>query len=203
MRRPAIEVHRHALELEVLTPLHVGAGGPALQFDYDVVWANRLFWALNTEQAIAERLSLEDIERGVEPRISHLVRRDEYRHYVRYTVEFSHEVNEAPRELLPLARDVDDRPYLPGSSLKGAARTALAYAFVADQLARAHGDLARTPVGQAIARALQRPRREWFARPLEIALFQLGDRFDPNHDLLRALRVYDSPPIGHSDARAE
>ncbi len=205
MRRPATDLHRYHLDLEVLTPLHIGAGGPALLFDYDVAWANRLFWVLAIERAIEERLSLEDIERGVEPRISRLLRRDEYRHYARYTVGFGGELAEEPRELLPLARDVEERPYLPGSSLKGAIRTALAYALVAEQLQQAGGDLAETAAGQAIARSLDNPRarREWFARQLEIALFQGERSFDPNRDLLRALRPHDSPPLDRSAAVAE
>jgi CRISPR-associated protein Csm5 len=205
MRRSAIDIHRYPLELELLTPLHIGAGGPALLFDYDVAWANRLLWVLDTERAIEERLSLEDIERGVEPRISRLLRREEYRQYARYTVGFGGELAEQPRELLPLVRDVEEQPYLPGSSLKGAFRTALAWALFSGQLRQAGGELARTTTGQAILRELREPRlrREQFARRLEIALFQSGERFDPNHDLLRALRPRDSATLDRNAAVAE
>lgn len=205
MRRPAIDLSRYPLELELLTPLHIGAGGPALLFDYDVAWGNRLLWVLDTERAIEERVSLEDIERGIEPRISRLLRREEYRHYARYAVGFGGELAEQPRELLPLVRDIDEQPYLPGSSLKGAIRTALAYAAAAEQLRQAGGDLAKTPAGRAIARSLAapRPRREWFAQQLEITLFQGGHSFDPNHDLLRALRPFDSAPLDRNAAVAE
>ncbi len=205
MRRPAIDLSRHLLELEVLTPLHVGAGGSALLFDYDVAWAHRQLWVIDTERAIEERVSLEDIERGIEPRLSRLLRREEYRHYARYAVGFGGELTEQPRALLPLVRDVEERPYLPGSSLKGAIRTALTWALFSEQLRQAGGELTETRAGQAIVQELcePRPRREQFARRLEIALFQGGGGFEPNHDLLRALRPCDSAPLGRNAAVAE
>jgi len=73
-------------------------------------------------------------------------------------------------------KDVFGRPYLPGSSLKGALRTALAVA-AAEEL---KPDLTKLEYS-----------RSWAARPVEGRLFGR----DPNHDLLRALQVGDSQPV--------
>jgi CRISPR-associated protein Csm5 len=67
------------------------------------------------------------------------------------------------------------RPYLPGSTLKGALRTALAWCMLVDGVARV--DVNR----------LKRSRY-WASSRLEQDLFGR----DPNHDLLRALQVGDS-----------
>ena len=73
-------------------------------------------------------------------------------------------------------KDVFGRPYLPGSSLKGALRTVLA-------------------VGGATVRKLRFDRlgrsRSWAAQPVERELFGRN----PNYDLLRALQVSDSQPV--------
>ena len=79
-------------------------------------------------------------------------------------------------------KDVYGRPYLPGSSLKGALRTMLA-------------------VGGATVRKLRFDhlghRRSWAAQPVERKLFGRN----PNYDLLRALQVSDSAPVGLDDLR--
>jgi CRISPR-associated protein Csm5 len=73
-------------------------------------------------------------------------------------------------------KDVYGRPYLPGSSLKGALRTVLAVA-AAEELRPDLGQLGNS--------------RFWAAQPIEHQLFGA----DPNHDLLRALQVGDSPAV--------
>lgn len=73
-------------------------------------------------------------------------------------------------------KDVYGRPYLPGSSFKGALRTVLAVAAAEE---------VKPDLGQLSS------NRFWAAQPLERGLF--GG--DPNHDLLRALEVGDSAPV--------
>jgi len=79
-------------------------------------------------------------------------------------------------------KDVYGRPYLPGSSLKGALRTVLAVA-AADQI---RPDLSR--LGRS---------RSWAGQPVEAQIFGR----DPNHDLLRALQVGDSAPVASTQLR--
>ena len=73
-------------------------------------------------------------------------------------------------------KDVYGKPYLPGSSLKGALRTVLAVA-AADTVKPTLDQLGRS--------------RSWAGQPVEQQLFGR----DPNHDLLRALQVGDSQPV--------
>ena len=74
-------------------------------------------------------------------------------------------------------KDVYGRPYLPGSSLKGALRTVLAVG----------GATVRKPRFDRLGRS-----RSWAAQPVERELFGRN----PNYDLLRALQVSDSGPVG-------
>ena len=71
-------------------------------------------------------------------------------------------------------KDIYDRPYIPGSSLKGALRTALAWTGW-DEI---KPELHRGTVGR---------RRSWAGQDLEKQLFGRN----PNHDLLRTLKVSD------------
>jgi CRISPR-associated protein Csm5 len=82
-------------------------------------------------------------------------------------------------------KDVFDRPYLPGSSLKGALRTLLAWSIFHEE--EREPDLKRL-----------KHSRSWAAQPLERQLFGR----DPNHDWARALRVRDSAPIDAEDCLA-
>ena len=79
-------------------------------------------------------------------------------------------------------KDVYGKPYLPGSSLKGALRTVLAVAAVEE----VKPDLTRLEYN-----------RSWAGQPVERQLF--GS--DPNHDLLRALQVGDSQPVSPAQLR--
>ena len=77
-------------------------------------------------------------------------------------------------------KDLYNRPYLPGSSLKGALRTSLAwYGWQARKL-------------QPDRLMLDEKRAKFASRRYEQELFGR----DPNHDLLRALQVSDSNPVG-------
>lgn len=73
-------------------------------------------------------------------------------------------------------KDVYGQPYLPGSSLKGALRTALAVSAAAE----IQPDLTKLEYSRA-----------WAGQPVERQFFGR----DPNHDLLRALQVGDSQPV--------
>jgi len=86
-------------------------------------------------------------------------------------------------EVRAFLKDPWHRPYVPGSSLKGALRTAILWAIGRERGARISLD------------QLDR-RREWAARPIERAW--LGR--DPHRDLLRALRIGDGTPLPPDEA---
>lgn len=83
-------------------------------------------------------------------------------------------------------KDAHGRPYLPGSSFKGALRTILAWSWYAESK--------RAPDLRQL-----NPGRSWAAQPLERDIFGRN----PNQDWLRALRVADSPPLPPDSLRLE
>ncbi len=80
-------------------------------------------------------------------------------------------------------KDVFGRPMIPGSSIKGAIRTALLWDLIGDDNKEAQNDLK----GQL----QQKSNRSWVGQPIERRV--LGK--DPNHDLMRVVQVSDTAPI--------
>lgn len=80
------------------------------------------------------------------------------------------------KEVRSFIKDAHNRPYLPGSPLKGALRTAL--------LSELFSQANLSTAGMAL-------------RDLKSMMDTMGGR-DPNHDFLRALQVSDSPSISSS-----
>jgi len=225
MRKTAIALRHYTIELETLTPVHIGAGGPPLLLNYDAALWRGMVWVFDVERVISERMTLDDIERGADPQIDRLLRPEDYPAYARYRLPAPRAMSTQLRDILPLERDSAGRPYLPGSSLKGAIRTALLYwalrhRVVSQRQQQATQHATATPAPEhepnylpLIKRILEAQglRREWAARDLEQAIFQQPTqqaqtehtdasaqprkRFDPNHDLGRALRFSDSAPI--------
>ena len=112
---------------------------------------------------------------------ANLIRREEYADdspLFRYVLQGTPRSRAEGARLQEQLKDAFDRPYLPGTSLKGALRTAVAWhAWDAQGI-------------KVDARDLNR-RRQWAAQRVERKL--LGR--NPNHDLLRALHVSDSEPV--------
>lgn len=172
--------------VETLTPLHIGTGVKLVrEFDY-VTRGGRTFRL--QEERLVEELALRDrklVDQILRTPPGQLVRDEDLREgspVVRYVLPGEPQGNEF-REAI---KDAFDRPYLPGSSLKGALRTVLAW----------HG---WREVRPGLGATLRERQPKFAARPLEKALF--GP--DPNHDLLRALRVGDSAPVGREALQIE
>lgn len=207
--RPLLDLRSVELELELLTPLHIGAGGQPLLGNYDVVADTQRgrYYLIDLDRLITERMTEEQLARGQDPRVDNLITPQEWEAYARAILRGPSGQQIAPESrerwtLLPFERNASGHPYLPGSSFKGALRTALAYHFLRDQLRQQHqvkqsARLTDTPVGKQLRDQLNKNRksREWFARPLETLLFQQSEGFDPNHDLLRVVRPSDSKPL--------
>ena len=170
------------VQVSTLTPLHIGSGVELLnQYDYAIhkgyTWRidhNRLLEAQKIDDPrhlaiISERPPQELLEES---------------DYLPDSPFFRYVLKGVPRAtgegavLREQIKDVYDRPYLPGSSLKGALRTALA------------ADLWKQRGMQLDVRNLGR-NPKFAAQELERAL--LGA--NPNRDLLRALQVSDSAPL--------
>jgi len=173
----------YRLEIEVLTPLHIGSG-QTLTEGFDFAVHNHQTYRLQ-EDVILEDYWPDDPRQQrllLGKPLADLLQAEDYRqrpHYFAYILQGA----PALREIVACIKDPELRPYLPGSSLKGAIRTALMrLALAREKRVVNHGDIQWGQGPQAAKRADDRLDREIFGP-------------DPNNDLLRALQVGDSRPL--------
>ncbi len=173
--------------LTVLTPVHIGSG-EELHHGFDYVVHQNKTWRLNVDRILEERFAQWQrlAAEGNYPPPARLLTtedfcRGEFFRYVLPGVPQSTRVYAALREFI---KDPWDRPYIPGSSIKGAIRTALAWAGWREAGARV--DMATLHQWEQQKRQ-RRLSSRWVGRILERRIFGR----DPNHDLFRALQVSD------------
>lgn len=182
--------------IELLSPLHIGTGTDLLkgvdwiQRDGFVYVANQdaLLEAVfdrageegRSDAAIARAIAGMTLDDLVDA--GYLTREDfaPDSPLFRYRLRGEPAMNQISEQI----KDVYGRPYLPGSSLKGALRTVLAVG----------GAMVRKPRFDRLGRS-----RSWAAQPVERELFGRN----PNYDLLRALQVSDSAPVEPDHLRLE
>jgi len=177
---PEISQH-YTLHLMTLSPLHIGTGRELLR-DYDyVVWQGRT-WRVDEDALLDAALGDEAFDEALlrRPAAELLQPADFHPNsgLFRYIIRGTPRSQGKGARLREQIKNVFDQPYLPGSSLKGAFRTAIF-----------DWALAQSPKAPAWHRL--KDSRKWAAQPIERSL--LGR--DPNHDLLRALHVSDSAPM--------
>jgi len=188
---------RIEVKVELLSPLHIGTGTELL-LDYDLVPHGGHTYRVN-EEALLEHALVEAEAAGAAAVNQLLAGRpaaellteadfaDPHSPLFRYVMPGTPFTKTAGAKVQEQIKDVHDRLYLPGSSLKGALRTVLAWGIYANQ--KRKPDLAR--LGRS---------RSWAAQDLERNLFGR----DPNHDWLRAMHMEDSQaldPNGHLTLR--
>ncbi|MCX7839789.1 MAG: type III-A CRISPR-associated RAMP protein Csm5 [Anaerolineae bacterium] len=166
----------YLVTVRTLTPLHIGDGNELRQgFDFAV--RNGRTYRLDEDAILREKeAQIKPNAKGEYPTPQELLTEDDYQNplFFRYVLPGVPRSKKTDARVRSFIKDVYNRPYIPGSSLKGAVRTALAWTGwneIKPQLERA-----------AIGRS-----KSWAGQPLERKLF--GP--DPNHDLLRALHVSD------------
>lgn len=169
----------YRLRITVLSPLHIGSGDTLLR-GYDFVTGTDRTWVLNQEAILAAEyeahggvVNWQQLCRPPGTLVDPSRLRPNSPE-VRYGLEGTTTVDQVREQV----KDPLGRCYLPGSSLKGALRSALFAHAVRSGAFRP--DLRR--LGE---------RREWAGQPWERAVFGR----DPNHDLLRALVISDSAPL--------
>lgn len=125
------------------------------------------------------------------------------------------------RDLRPCVRDAFSRPFLPGTGIKGAIRTAFFYKVLKDLKAEQRKKILEDFVSSRLQEYRQDPRgqrglrwfqdrfKQWFAQRLEADFFQKFTlregqrRYDPHTDLFRCLRVTDSTTLDPNVTRVE
>jgi CRISPR-associated protein Csm5 len=167
-------VTTYQLTLTTRSFLHIG-DGQELHQDFDYAVFNGRTYRLN-EDAILEDRGEAALARGRVPPPGRLLEPNDFQqgHYFRYILPGEPRSEKTYAMVRSCIKDVHDRPYIPGSSLKGALRTALAWA--------AWGEMGLSWRLDGLDN-----RAKFASQPLEKRIFGR----DPNHDLLRALRVSD------------
>jgi len=193
---------RFQVTVTTRSPLHIGSG-KRLRAGFDFIEHQDCLWVAN--QGALMRTILDEAAHGLKDLAEAAGRlaamtlyqwqqagwlRDEHFQtpgLFRYRLPGRTSTQEKRGELFEQIKDVYGRPYLPGSSLKGALRTILAWAHVQEPVRL--GQLGE--------------KRKYAARSLEEDLFAPGAPLDKrgrkvkaaNYDLLRALQVSDSRPV--------
>ena len=183
-------------QLETITPIHIGSG-EILNF-MDGCYANGRWYHIDLDKV------LEHPATDINALTSEMSRRDfRWQHYLQnYNTDLSElsayslPCQQSPEtgEIREAIKSVGNRPYIPGSTLKGTLRTAfLSHLIDADDTL--FQDKLEYLVNLTKQQARGNPRRETPAKKIEQDAFGK----DPNHDLLRALQVSDTAPLD-SDA---
>ena len=176
-------------QLEIITPVHIGSGETLSHIDG--YYANGQWYYINLERVLAHPSA------DLNALTSEMGRRDfRWEHHLRQRNIDPAEVSmyslscpQSPEEveIREAIKGIHDQPLIPGSTLKGAIRTALLgeIVSVSDKVyekSRDHLDklIKQGPRGN--------PRREQPARQIETLSFGR----DPNRDLFRALQVSDT-----------
>ncbi len=179
-------LERRTYRVEILSPVHVGSGqrlgSPEIALIDGRLWRfdpERMTAALARDPRALDRY----LQEGAAA--LRFWSESDRRALARYVRPWS---GPPPREVREHIADPLGRPYLPGSSLKGAIRTALAFAAL---------QAASPAQRQAWLSAVEQAARERPSRAREFADDPLMRELigpDPHHDLLRALRIADSTP---------
>ena len=183
-------------QLQTLTPVHIGSGETLNQIDG--CYADGRWYHIDLERVLAHpSTDLNALTSEMSQRQFRWQRYLSHRNIEPSDVsDYSLLCPQSPEnvEIREAIKTMGNRPYMPGSSLKGALRTALLGEIVdvnedVYEKSREHIEtlIDRGPRGN--------PRREKPAQRIE----QLAFGKDPNHDLLRALQVSDTQPVD-SDA---
>lgn len=169
-------------QLKTITPVHIGTGETLTQIDgfYD----NGRWHRIDIDAVLAaipeselNRLTIAMGERDFRWK-GHLPTNQPA---ARYTLPCPEDPRET--EIREAIKHPSGRPMIPGSSIKGAIRTALLWDLIGDD---------NQEVQNNLKEQLQRkPNRSWAGQSIERRI--LGK--NPNHDLMRAVQVSDTAPI--------
>ena len=175
-------------QIQTLTPVHVGTGDNLQHIDG--CYANKKWHRIDLDKVFADPgTNLNALTSAMGKQgfrwTSHLQNPEAF---ATYSLPCSQPPEEV--EIREAIKDINHRPYIPGSTIKGAIRTALLWDLINEDEAHFNNTL-NTLERLADQEPQGNPRT---ARPADqIEKNMLGS--DPNRDLLRALQVSDTAPI--------
>ncbi|MSP14763.1 MAG: type III-A CRISPR-associated RAMP protein Csm5 [Chloroflexi bacterium] len=171
----------YTMSVQVITPLHIGTGQELMR-DIDYAVHNGQTYRLDVDRIMEDFLIDEGGQlrtRQMESPPGQLLQAADFANpaYFRYAIKGEPRATATGSKIKECIKTHDDRAYIPGSSIKGALRTALAWAGW-EQVTRKG----------ALDKSRFKPSRNWAGNSLEQDIFGRG----PNYDLLRALIVNDA-----------
>ncbi|MGB9521143.1 MAG: type III-A CRISPR-associated RAMP protein Csm5 [Anaerolineales bacterium] len=167
----------YILNLKTLSPVHIGTTDE-WRLGFNFALYNGQTWVFNEDAVLsAKENELKPDAHGHYPLPGKLLTEGDFKKLglFRYVLRGQPPSEKADARMKPFMKDPYDRPYIPGSSVKGALRTALAWSGWNELQLPA---LKRDDIGRS---------KSWAGKALEAKIFGR----DPNHDLLRALQVSD------------
>lgn len=180
-------------KLEVLTPLHIGSGNLLKAFDYVYDERAKLLRVIDLEKLLAQpRVDPADLARYYEHRSFQAAQYLRDRGIPPQSVERYHLA--CPRDpgdgpLRAFIKTPWNKPYLPGSSLKGVLRTAVLWRILHED--RTAFDKALAYLERAVRQDPSLPQdKRWTGLNIERLQEALGP--DPHRDILRVVHVEDS-----------
>ncbi|MBR1369680.1 hypothetical protein RJ53_09410 [Methanocalculus chunghsingensis] len=174
------------VELKTVTPVHVGSGGKYGGAEIFRVREGYARTGIRDVVSLLEGRAYEDFLYEVEEpgfSLQKFMERHPLSPPARYTLKSS--IPHPPGEVREIIRTGFDIPYIPGSTVKGAIRTALLW--------KACRDDPSFPPERLYSRNKRMIGKEIF----EGILSTNSRRYDPKYDLLRFLEVSDFMPVKH------
>ena len=175
-------------QLKTITPVHIGTGETLSQIDgfYD----NGRWHRIDLDAVLAavpeselNRLTIAMGQRNFQWR-QYLPTNQPF---ARYTLPCPEDPRET--EIREAMKNPSSRPMIPGSSIKGAIRTALLWGLIDDDNQEAQ-EAFKYSVNYLKEQLRRKPNRSWAGQEIERRV--LGK--DPNHDLMRTVQVSDTAP---------
>ncbi|RKU14240.1 type III-A CRISPR-associated RAMP protein Csm5 [Candidatus Poribacteria bacterium] len=169
-------------QLKTITPVHIGTGETLSQIDG---FYNNGQWHRIDIDAVLATIPESELNRLTIAMGQHNFQWDKYLPTSQTSTSYTLPCPQDPREteIREAMKDAFGRPMIPGSSIKGAIRTALLWDLI-------DGD--NTEAKKELKEQLQRrDNRSGIGQKIEQQV--LGN--DPNHDLMRVVQVSDTSPI--------
>lgn len=185
-----LTLEKHKYKAEVISPTHIGSGEILSPVDY--VFHNGKLYVMDVEKLI-KFLSLEKQELFSKNLIQKRdllsvlqllnVSQTEYERYAKYTFT----VTSKPSQLHCFIKNAFNNPYIPGSSIKGALRTALCYNLFsfAENKRWLFKEVYKKIQWRNAAKALQN-----FVESIFGSIN--NNKYSPHHDSLKFLKISDS-----------